>query len=95
MSYNKTVSFEVGYKQLQQEQASGTPTPTSKPQALNLESIRMAHSVFQPRGFAETASSEEHVRVLLKAISTASGKRFRSGRSLVVWWLLACVRWSS
>lgn len=74
MSYNETVSFEVGYKQLEEELENGTIPTAVKPTVLPLKNIHMAHSVFQPRGFDDVASSEEHVCVLLKAICTASGK---------------------
>ncbi len=88
MSYQKTVSFEVGYKQLQEELANGTPT-TNKPTILKLKSIRMAHSVFQPRGFDDTASSEEHVRALLNAAIHESGNTLDP---IVIWWSGKCWR---
>jgi hypothetical protein len=89
MSYNETISFAVGYKLLEEELANSTTTPTIKPTTLALKNIHMAHSVLQPREFAETASSEEHVRTLLKAIGTSSGNVLDP---IVVWWSGKCWR---
>ena len=83
MSDNETVSFEEGYRLLETELAGDTPAPEEQPSHLKLNQIRLAHSVFQPRGFEDTASSEEHVRVLMDA---ALSEPHNQLDPITVWW---------
>ena len=83
MSNKEALSFDEGYTQLKKELASGTVLPAVKPTTLDLKSIRMAHSVFQPRDFDEGVSSDEHVRTLLNALIHESNNTLDP---ITVWW---------
>lgn len=89
MSDNETVSFEEGYRYLEAELAGDTPAPQEHPIELKLSQIRLAHSVFQPRGFEDTASSEEHVRILMDAALSESENQLDP---VTVWWAGSCWR---
>lgn len=89
MSDNETVSFEEGYRRLEAELAGDTPAPKEHPTESKLSEIRLAHSVFQPRGFEDTASSEEHVRTLMEAALSESGNQLDP---VTVWWSGSCWR---
>ncbi|MFD2190014.1 hypothetical protein [Pistricoccus aurantiacus] len=83
MSYNDTVTFEDGYRQVEEELASGSLHPKTEPKELPLDEIRMRHSVFQPRDFESTAQSEDHVRTLTEAIRNEPNNRLDP---VTVWW---------
>lgn len=83
MSFNETISFETGYRALLKEAESGSTQPHPNPTSLPLDEIKMAHSVFQPRGFDDVAASEEHIRSLVTAIQNEpSGKL----DPILIWW---------
>lgn len=83
MSYNDTFTFEEGLQRIQSELANGTARPKETPKELPLNEIKMRHSVFQPREFEETASSEDHVRSLCDAIKAEPLNRLDS---VTIWW---------
>ena len=83
MSFNETMNFEQGYQQLLSEELKDQLPPIPNPSRLLLSNIRMAHSVFQPRGFEDASSSEEHVRVLQKAIKNEPTQELDP---ILIWW---------
>ena len=62
------VSFEVAHKQLEEELAAGKEPPFDNPHAIAIKHINTAQSVLQPRGLNDISASEEHIKVLVKAI---------------------------
>jgi len=78
------VSFEVAYKQLEEELAAGKEPPFDNPQALAIKHINIAQSVLQPRSLNDISASEEHIRVLVKAIE--QNKSSHTLDPIIVWW---------
>lgn len=79
------MTFEQGLKKLIQETQENKKPPEESPQAIHLDSIHMAHSVFQPRQFTEgtKAYSEEHTHSLVEAIFNEPTHHLDP---IVVWW---------
>lgn len=79
------MTFEQGLKKLIQETQENKKPPEESPQAIHLDSIHMAHSVFQPRQFIEgtKAYSEEHTHSLVEAIFNEPTHHLDP---IVVWW---------
>lgn len=79
------MTFEQGLKKLTQETELNKKPPEETPQAILLDSIRMAHSVFQPRQFIEgtKAYSVEHTNSLVEAIFNEPTHHLDP---IVVWW---------
>lgn len=82
MSYLETMTFDQGFTELSSELADGSEM-LKRPSSLHLKQIRMAHSVFQPRGFDDVASSENHIENLVKAIQ---GEASHKLDPVLIWW---------
>jgi hypothetical protein len=78
------VSFEVAYKSLEQEIASGKEPPFANPKAIAIKHINTAQSVLQPRGLNDISASEEHIKVLVKAIE--QNKPSHTLDPITIWW---------
>jgi hypothetical protein len=78
------VSFEVAYKQLEEELAAGKEPPFDNPQAIAIKHINTAQSVLQPRGMNDISASEEHIKVLVKAIE--QNKPTYALDPITIWW---------
>ena len=78
------LSFEVAYKQLEEELAVGKEPPLDNPQALAIKDINIAQSVLQPRSLNDISASEEHIRVLVKAIE--QNKPSHTLDPITIWW---------
>ena len=80
-----TMTFEQGLKMLIQESEKNKQPTEDTPQVLHLDSIHMAHSVFQPRQFEDgtKATSEDHTQGLVEAILNEPTHQLDP---IVVWW---------
>ncbi len=78
------VSFEVGYQLLEQEIASGKNPPFANLKTIEIKHINTAQSVLQPRGLNDISASEEHIRVLVKAIE--QNKPSHTLDPITIWW---------
>jgi hypothetical protein len=78
------VSFEVAYKQLEEELAIGKEPLYKNPQAIPIKHINTAQSVLQPRGLNDISASEEHIKVLVKAIE--QNKPSYTLDPITIWW---------
>lgn len=83
MSEFETVSFESGYRQLEELLANGTASPLSSRKTLPLNKIEVMPSVFQPRSIEDMSASEGHIRTLMGADMIARGNALDP---LTVWW---------
>ncbi len=81
----KTGSFNQGLDELVREVEMNNLPPENNPEALHLESIRMAHSVFQPRQFEEgtMSASGSHIQNLVEAIFNEPSHTLDP---ITVWW---------
>jgi len=78
------VSFEVAYKQLEEELAAAKEPLFNNPQAIPIKHINTAQSVLQPRGLNDISASEEHIKVLVKAIE--QNKPSHTLDPITIWW---------
>jgi len=78
------VSFEEGYQSLEREIASGKQPPFVNPKTISIKYINTAQSVLQPRGLNDISASEEHIKVLIKAIE--QNKPFHTLDPITIWW---------
>lgn len=78
-------TFEEGLLKLIEETQANKRPPQDDPKTINLEQIRMAHSVFQPRQFLEgsVGYSEEHIQKLVEAIFNEPSHTLDP---ITVWW---------
>ncbi len=82
---SETKTYEQGRKLLIKEFELNNKPPEEDPKSIHLESIHMAHSVFQPRQFQDgtMATSEDHTQGLMEAIQ---GEDSHLLDPIVVWW---------
>lgn len=78
------LSFECAFQMLVQELESGKEPPFDNPDELPIELINTAQSVLQPRGLNDISASEEHIKVLVKAIE--QNKPSHTLDPIIVWW---------
>ena len=83
MSQINPVSFEVAYKQLEEELAVGKEPLFENPQAIPIKHINTAQSVLQPRGLNDISASLEHIKELVKAIDRT--KPFHTLDPITIW----------
>lgn len=85
MSIIKTESGSQGLDELIKETEINKKQPQENPETLHLESIRMAHSVFQPRQFLEgtVSASGSHIQNLVEAIFNEPTHTLDP---ITVWW---------
>jgi hypothetical protein len=81
----KTGSFNHGLNELIKEIEVNNKAAEDNPKFLHLESIRMAHSVFQPRQFLDDSmsSSGAHIHCLIEAIYNEPSHTLDP---ITVWW---------
>lgn len=74
-----------GLKMLIQESEQNKKPSEEDPKSIHMDSIHMAHSVFQPRQFQDgtKATSEDHTQGLIEAIMTEPTHQLDP---IVVWW---------
>ena len=78
------LSFEAAYQFLEKELESGKKPPFDNPLALPIQQISIAQSVLQPRGLNDISASEEHIKVLIKAIE--QNKPSHTLDPITIWW---------
>lgn len=87
MSNQETASFWEGYRQLEEELASGTVQPrkpfTASPTRIPLEQLEVMLSVFQPRVVGDTYATESHIGALMTAMMNETGNVLDP---VLIWW---------
>lgn len=88
----ETASFQAGYRQLEEELATGTAFPPSplahRPKRLPLPAIEVMTAVFQPRAIGDELASERHIQALMEAIMIAKNHELEP---VDIWW--SGMRW--
>lgn len=83
----ETASFQAGYRQLEEELATGTAFPprphAHRPNRLPLCGIEVMTSVFQPRAIGDEIASERHISALMEAIMH---EKHHELDPVVIWW---------
>lgn len=73
MSILEATSIGSGYRQLEEELATGTPPPAIQRKVIPLEQLEVMTSVFQPRSVGDDFASEKHTKTLMEAIMQETG----------------------
>ena len=83
-------SFDIAYQLLEKELKSGKKPLYDNPLLIPIKHISTAQSLLQPRGLNDVSSSEEHIKVLVKAIE--NNKPSHTLDPITVWWSGSCYR---
>lgn len=83
----ETASFWSGYRQLEEELATGTVQPPKPlpafPKKIPIDQLEVVTSVFQPRAVGDELASERHIAGLMEAIMHETGNVLDP---VTVWW---------
>ncbi|SFJ88166.1 hypothetical protein [Methylophaga sulfidovorans] len=83
----ETASFQDGYRQLEEELATGTAFPPKplphRPNRYPVSRLEFMTSVFQPRAIGDEFASERHIQALMEAIMHEKNHELDP---VVIWW---------
>lgn len=83
----ETASFQAGYRQLEEELATGTPFPSKplphRPTRYPVNRLEFMTSVFQARAIGDEIASGRHIEALMEAIMH---EKHHELDPVVIWW---------